>query len=123
MAVWLSKACETNSKTGVGTVCHMDTRFQWAHTTVKRLGPDVDNILVTENSADLDTKVQVGQDHAVYCQKRNAIISPEFTSPKSAEVHSTAKDGGGLVSLRDRRALLCAALVRESGGSWNHKKA
>ena len=101
----------------------MDTRFQWAHTTVKRLGPDVDKVLVTENSADLDTKVQVGQDHAAYCEKSNAIVSPIFANPKLAEVQPTAKDGGGLVSLRDRRALLCAALVRESGGSWNPKKA
>ena len=99
-------------------MCHMGTMFQWAHTTVKRLGPDVDEVLVTENSADLATKVHVGQDHAVYCQKSNAR-----KSHKSAEVHSAAKDGGGLVSLRTPRPLLCAALVREAGGSWNPKRA
>jgi len=65
----------------------------------------------------------VDLDHAVYCQKSNATVSPEFTSPKSAEVRSTAKDGGGLVSLGAHRVLMCAALARETGGSWNPRKA
>ena len=42
---------------------HMDTKLLWMQIAVKKLGPDVDKVLVTENSADLDAKAHADLGH------------------------------------------------------------
>ena len=102
---------------------HMDTNLLWMQNAVKKLGPDVDKVLVTENSADLGANVHAGPDHGKYCQTSSIIELHEFTKHRSVGNSSIAGDAGGLISLPAVPALLCAALPGEIGGTRSLRKA